>query len=60
MFLGNCKTVDSSVAIKVGIMDTSKGSLEPIRGSKRPVKVGKDMTADELRVLAPKKHSHYD
>ena len=25
MFLGNCKTVDSSVAIEVGIMDTSKG-----------------------------------
>ena len=60
MFLGNCKTVDSSVAIEVGIMDTSKGSLEPIRRSKRPVKVGKDMTPDELRVLAPKKHSHYD
>ena len=60
MFSGNCKTVDSSVAIEVGIMDTSKGSLELVRGSKLPVKVGKDMTADELRVLAPKKLSDYD
>ena len=60
MFSGNCKTVDSSVASEVGIMDTSKGSLELVRGSKLPVKVGKDMTADELRVLAPKKLSDYD
>ena len=57
MFSGNCKTVDGSVAIEVEIMDTSKGSLEPVRGSKLPVKVGKDMTADEVRVFGPKKHS---
>ena len=53
MFSGNCKTVNSSVVIKVAIMNTSKGSLEP-RGFKLPVKVGKDMTADEVRVLAQK------
>ena len=61
MFSGNCKTVDSSIGIEIGIMDTSKGSLEPVTGFKLPVKVGKDMTADELRGLAPpKKHSDYD
>ena len=60
MSWGNCKTVDSSVAIEIGIMDTSKRSLEPVRGSKLPVKVGEDMTADEVRVLAQKKHSDYD
>ena len=54
MISGNCKTVDSSVAIALGIMDTSKGSLEPVRGSKVPVKVGKDMTTDEVCVLAQK------
>ena len=59
MLSGNCKTVDSSVVIKVAIMDTSKGSLEP-RGFKLPVKVRKDMTADEVRVLAQKKHSDYN
>ena len=48
MSWGNCETVE----IEIGIMDTSKGSLEPVRGSKLPVKVGKDMTADEVRVLA--------
>ena len=37
MFSGNCKTVDGSVAIEVGIMDTSKGSLEPVRRSKLSV-----------------------
>ena len=52
MFSGNCKTVDSSIAIEIGIMDTSKGTLEPVTGSKLPVKVGQDMTADELRGLA--------
>ena len=52
MFSGNCKTVDSSIAIEIGIMDTSKGTLEPVIGSKLPVKVGQDMTADELRGLA--------
>ena len=56
MFSGNCKTVDSSIGIEIGIMDTSKGSLEPVTGSKLPVKVGKDMTADELRGLAQKKN----
>ena len=50
----NFKTVDGSVTIEIGIMDTSKGSLEPVRGSKLPVKVGRDMTADEVRVLAQK------
>ena len=55
MFSENCKTVDSSIAIEIGIMDTSKGLLEPVTGSKLPVKVGKDMTADELRGLAQKK-----
>ena len=54
MSWGNCKTVDGSVTIEIGIMDTSKGSLEPVRGSKLPVKVGKDMTADEVRILAQK------
>ena len=56
MFSENCKTVDSSIAIEIGIMDTSKGLLEPLTGSKLPVKVGKDMTADELRGLAQKKN----
>ena len=51
MSWGNFITVDGSVAIKIGIMDTSKGSLEPVIESKLPVKVGKDMTADEDRVL---------
>ena len=48
----NCKTVDGSVTIEIGFMDTSKGSLELVRGSKLRVKVGKDMAADE--VLAQK------
>ena len=60
MFWGSCKTVDDGVAAEVGIMDTSKESLEPVKGSKLPVKVGKDMTADEIRVLGPKNHSDYD
>ena len=59
MFWGNCKTVDGSDAIEIGIMDTSKGSLEPLRESKLPVKVGKDMTADEVRILAPKKNIQF-
>ena len=50
----NFKAVDGSVTIERGIMDTSKGSVEPVRGSKLPVKVGRDMTADEVRVLAQK------
>ena len=40
-------------------MYTSKRSPEPARGSKLPVKIGKNMTADEVRV-SPKKHSDYD
>ena len=60
MISGNCKTVDSSVATDLEIMDTSKGSLELVIGSKVPVKVGKDMMTDEVRVLAQKKHSDYD
>ena len=59
MFWGNCKTVDGSDAIEIGIMDTSKGSLEPLRESKLPVKVGKDMTADEVRILAQKKNIQF-
>ena len=35
-------------------MDTSKGSLEAVSGSNLPLKVEKDMTADEVRVLAQK------
>ena len=45
----------NNLAIAVGIMDTFKGSLESVRGSKVPLKVGKDMTADEVRALAQKK-----
>ena len=40
-------------------MYTSKRSPEPARGSKLPVKIGKNMTADEVPV-SPKKHSDYD
>ena len=35
-------------------MDASKGSLEPVRGSKLPMKVGKNMKGDEVRVFAQK------
>ena len=35
-------------------MDTSKGSLEAVSGSNLPLKVEKDMTVDEVRVLALK------
>ena len=41
-------------------MDTFKGSLEPVRGSKLSVKVGKDMTTDEVCVLAQENDSDYD
>ena len=50
----------NSLAIEVGIMDTFKGSLEPVRGSKVPAKIGTDMTADEIRALAQKKHLDYN
>ena len=42
-------------AVEMRIMDTSKGSPEPVRGSKLPVKVGQDMTPDKVCVLAQKK-----
>ena len=42
---------DGSVTIEIGIMDATKGWLEPVRGCKLPVKVGKDMTTDEFRVI---------
>ena len=55
MSWGNYKTVNSgSIVIEIGTMDNSKGSLEPVRGSKLPFKVGKDMRADEVRALAKK------
>ena len=41
MFRENCKAVGGSVAIVIGIMDTSKRSLETVRGSKLTVKVKK-------------------
>ena len=41
-------------------MDMSKGNLEPVRGSRLPVKVGKDMNQEEICQLAIKKHcNHY-
>ena len=51
MSWGHFKTVNVSVTIEIGIMEISKGSLEPVRGSKLPANVGKDMTADEVCVL---------
>ena len=60
MFRGNCKTIDGSVAIVIGIMDTSKRSLETVRGSKLSVKVEKDMAADKVCVLTQINHSDYD
>ena len=37
-------------------MDMSKGNLEPVRGSRLPVKVGKDMNQEEICQLVIKKH----
>ena len=54
------KIVDTSVIIEVGIMDMSKGNLEPVRGSRLPVKVGKDMNQEEICQLAIKKHCNHD
>ena len=54
MFWGISKTVDCSVKIEIGITDISKRSLEPVRRSKLSVKLGNDMTVDEVRVLAQK------
>ena len=51
MSWGHFKTVNVSVTIEIGIMEISKGSLEPVRGSKLPANVGKDMTADEVCAL---------
>ena len=54
------KIVDTSVIIEVGIMDMPKGNLEPVRGSRLPVKVGKDMNQEEICQLAIKKHCDHD
>ena len=54
------KIVDTSVIIEVGIMDMSKGNLEPVRGSRLPVKVRKDMNQEEICQLAIKKHCDHD
>ena len=48
------KIVSTSVIIEVGIMDMSKRNLEPVRGSRLPVKVGKDMNQEEICQLAIK------
>ena len=50
------KIVNTSVIIVVGIMDMSKGDLEPVRGSRLPIKVGKDMNQEEICQLPIKKH----
>ena len=54
------KIVDTSVIIEVGIMDMSKGNLEPVRGSRLLVKVGKDMNQEEICQLAIKEHCDHD
>ena len=36
-------------------MDMLKGNLEPVRGSRLPVKVGKDMNQEEICQLVIKK-----
>ena len=41
-------------------MDMSKGNLKPVRGSRLPVKVGKDMNQEEICQLAIKKHCNHD
>ena len=38
----------------------SKGNLEPVRGSRLPVKVEKDMNKEETCQLAIKKHCDHD
>ena len=50
------KIVDNSLIIEVAIMDMSKGNGEPVRGSRLPVKVGKDMNQEEICQLVIKKH----
>ena len=37
-----------------------KGNLEPVRGSRLPVKVGKDINQEEICQLAIKKHCDHD
>ena len=54
------KIVDTSVIIEVGIMDMSKGNLEPVRESRLPVKVGKDINQEEICQLAIKIHCDHD
>ena len=54
------KIVGTRIIIEVGIMDMSKGHLEPIRGSRLPVKVGKDINQEEICQLAIKKHCDHD
>ena len=43
-----------TAAIEIGIRDTSKGSLEPVRGSKLPVNVGKDITTKKVSIFFQK------
>ena len=43
-----------TAAIEIGIRDTSKGSLEPVRGSKLPVNVGKDITTKKVSIFSQK------
>ena len=55
MSWGNCKTV----GVEIGIMDTSKGSLEPVRGSKLPVS-WKRYDGWRSSCFGLKTHSDYD
>ena len=54
------KIVDTSVIIEAGIMDMSKRNLEPVRGSRLPVKVGKDIDQQEVCQLTIKKQCDHD
>ena len=54
------KIVDTNFIVEVGIMDMSKGNLEPVRGSRLLVKVGKDMNQKEICQLANQKHYDHD
>ena len=53
------KIVETSALIEVEIMDMSKGNLEPVKGFRLPVKVGKDMNQQEICQLAIKKHGDH-
>ena len=46
--------------IEFGIMGMSKGNLEPVRGSRLPAKVQKDMKQQEICQLAIKKPCNHD